>query len=87
MSWSLSVPQSKKGSEFEAAVDAAVSTGQDASLPGVAVDVAEAKKALKALGRRIKRSNIGGSASGHSLQADEGSNWSDSVSVSVYGAE
>ena len=84
MSWGLSVsPVAKE--EFDAAVDAAQPGGQDATLPGVAEDVAVAKEALKAMGRRVKRSKVGGSANGHALQADEGDNWSDSVGASVYG--
>lgn len=86
MSWSLSIPQTKR-EDFEAAVDAAETFGQDASLPGVADQVAAAKTALKALGSQVKRSLIVGGASGHALQEDEGPNWHDGVSVNVTGWE
>lgn len=84
MSWTISLPQTPR-EEFDAAVDAAEAGGQDASLPGVSEDVAAAKAALKELAKRVKRPVIGGYANGHSLQADEGDNWVDAVSVGVHG--
>lgn len=84
MSWSLGVPSTPKEA-FDAAVDAAVASGQDATLPGVADDVAAAREALKTLGRRVKRPVVAGYANGHTLQAEEGDTWSDSLSVSVHG--
>ena len=84
MSWSLSIPTTDR-EHFNKAVDAAVATGQDLDLPGVRDDVETAKFALKDLADRVKRPNIGASASGHSLQEGEGPNWHDGVSVSVYG--
>jgi hypothetical protein len=85
MSWSLSIQPTPK-EEFDAAVDAAQPGGQDASLPGVAEDVAAAKDALKAFGKRVKRAKVSGSANGHALQEGEGDNWSDSVSANVWGS-
>lgn len=84
MSWSLSVSATAKA-EFDAAVDAAQPSGQDATLPGVAEDVAAAKDALKAFGKRVKRAKVTGSANGHSLQEGEGDNMSDSVSANAWG--
>lgn len=84
VSWSLSVSPPVAKEEFDAAVDAAQPTGQDATLPGFAEDVAAAKESLKALGSRVKRSKVSGYASGHSLQ--EGDNWSDSLSTNVNGS-
>ena len=86
MSWSLSVPPTPR-ENFDAAADAAEFHGQDAALPGVAEDVREARAALKALAKRVKRPMVAGQAGGHSLQEGEGPNWSDSLSVSVYGTE
>jgi hypothetical protein len=84
LSWGFTVPPIARDS-FDEAVDAAVAQGQDLSLPGVADDVAAAKAAMKDLAKRVKRPRVGGSAGGHCLQADEGSNWSDSLNASVYG--
>ena len=85
MSWAISVSLVAK-EDFDAAVDAAQPTGQDASLPGVAEDVAAAKDALKAFGRRVKRSRVSASANGHSLQESDGATSSDSVSANVWGS-
>lgn len=86
MSWTFSTASTLK-EDFPAAVDAAEASGQDQTLPGVAEDVAAAKDALKALAKQVKRPMVSGSAYGHTLQADEGSNWADSFAVSVNGSE
>jgi hypothetical protein len=84
VSWSFSIPPTDQ-EHFDAAVDRAEAGGQDLSLPGVRDDISTAKYALKDLGRRVKRAVLAGQASGHALQADEGSGMHDGVSVSVYG--
>jgi hypothetical protein len=84
MSWTLTVPSTAR-EHWDAAVDAAEATGQGHALPGVAEDVAAARAALKALGRRVKRPRIAGYATGHVLQEGEGDGWADSLSVSVHG--
>lgn len=84
MSWNLTVPPTAKD-QFDAAVDIAEASGQDAASVGLADDVAAAKSVLKALAKRVKRDVVGGSAGGHCLQPTEGNNWSDSLTVGVYG--
>ena len=84
MSWSLSINATAK-EDFDAAVDAAQPSGQDANLPGVAEDVAAAKDALKAFGKRVKRAKVTGSANGHTLQEGETDSMSDSVSANAWG--
>jgi hypothetical protein len=69
--------------EFDAAVDAALVGGQDA--PGVVEAVVSAKAAVKELAKLIKRPYVGAQLNGHVLQPDEGDNWSDSVSISLFG--
>lgn len=86
MSWTFSVPLTHRD-DFDAAVDAAEASGQDITLPGVADDVAAARGALKAVGARVKRPYVAGSANGHCLQESDGPNWSDSLGVSAYGAD
>lgn len=84
MSWTFSInPISKEN--FDAAVDLAEASGQPANAVGLAEDVAAAKAALKALAPRIKRAKVGGGANGHSLQPEESENWSDSISIHLYG--
>ena len=85
MSWTLNV--SAPRAEFDAVVDAATATGQDLELPGVREAVDAAKEALKALAAQTKRPKVNGSANGHTLQADEGANWSDGLAVWVSGSE
>lgn len=83
MSWNFSISPVHRD-QFAEAVKEAVPTG-DVGKSGNADDVAAAKAALIALAARVKRGNIGAQASGHTLQPEEGDNWSDSLSVSVYG--
>ncbi len=82
MSWGLSVPITARA-EFDAAVDAAQASGQDA--PGVDEAVNAAKAAAKELAPLIKRDYVTASLNGHVLQPDEGDNWSDSVTISLAG--
>ena len=84
MSWTCNLTPTVR-EELDAAVDAAEPSGQDA--PGVAEAVAAAKTAAKELAKQIKRPIVTVTLSGHALQPDEGSNWSDSIAVSVYGIE
>ena len=82
MSWTLNVPTTARGN-FDAAVDAAQASGQDA--PGVDEAVNAAKAAAKELAPLIKRDYLTASLNGHVLQPDEGDNWSDSVTISLAG--
>ncbi len=82
MSWTVNVPLTPRD-EFAAAVDAAQAGGQEA--PGVDEAVASAKAAVKELAALIRRDFISANLNGHVLQPDEGDNWSDSVSVGLFG--
>ncbi len=86
MSWSLNIGTRIPKAEFDAAVDAAVATGQEPDLPGMAEDVAAAKAALKELGARVKRPLVNAYAGGHCLQPGEVC-FSDSISVNVSGSD
>src|SRR4051812_24693010 len=85
MSWSLTVPNTAKD-EWNAAVDAAQASGQDASTPGLEQDVAAAKEALKLLGSRVKRDVVRGVAGGHCLGPREGDGIADRIHVEVAGS-
>jgi len=82
MSWTLNVPTTPRA-DFDAALDAAEASGQDA--PGVEEAVVAAKAAAKQLAPLIKRDYLAANLNGHVLQPDEGDNWADSVIVSLYG--
>ncbi len=82
MSWTLNVPTVARA-DFDAALDAAQASGQDA--PGVDEAVTAAKAAAKELAPLIKRDYLTASLNGHVLQPDEGDNWSDSVTISLAG--
>ncbi len=83
MSWTLNVPTTARA-DFDAAMDAARNDGQDA--PGVEEAVAAAKAAAKQLAPLIRRDYVTANLSGHVLQPDEGENWSDSVTITLYGS-
>lgn len=82
MSWTLNVSTTHRN-DFDAALDAAQASGQDA--PGVEGAVATAKAAAKQLAPLIKRDYLIASLNGHVLQPDEGANWSDSITISLSG--
>jgi len=77
MSWSLSVPPTPR-EEFNAAVDAAVATGQPADL--IADDVAAVKEQLKRIGSRQTSPKLSGSGGGH---VANGTTWGESMSLQV----
>ena len=87
MSWSFSIPATKRGPDFDAAVDAAHATGQPDNTPGLAEDIARAKDAVKFLGGRCKRAKVSATVSGHCLQPTEGKNVHDGLSASVTGSD
>jgi hypothetical protein len=82
MSWSLNVMATERGA-FAAALDAAEPGGQDA--PGVQEVVDAAKTAAKELAAHIRRPYVAANLAGHVLQPDEGDNWSDSLTINLYG--
>lgn len=83
MSWSLNIsPVAKE--DFEAAVDAAVATGQPAD--DIAVAVAIAKDQLKVQAKLVTRPKVGGGANGHVLLEGEGDGYSESLNVNTYGS-
>lgn len=88
MSWNLSISKCPR-KNFEAAVDAAITIGQQESL--IAEDVARAKVALKLLAANVARPYIYASAVGHTvelgqIEVTEDHNWHDGVQVSVSGS-
>jgi hypothetical protein len=86
MSWSLQVPPTLRA-EFNAAVDAAIPTGDNASTMGGAKQIAAAVKIMKELAAQVVRPRVVGIAGGHALQPDDGANFYDGMSVSVSGLE
>jgi len=88
MSWSLSISKCPR-KNFEAAVDAAIATGQDAAVIGE--DVARAKSALKLLAANVARPYISASAGGHcvehgQIEITSENSWHDGTQVSVSGS-
>jgi hypothetical protein len=86
MSWSLTIPPTLKG-DFDAAVDAAIPVGDNATTVTGAKQIAAAVAALKALAPLVQRPRVAGHAGGHALQPDDGANFYDGMSVSVSGFE
>lgn len=86
MSWSLTVPHVFRA-DFNAAVDAAEPTGENAKTESGAMQVDVAKNVMKLLADQVQRPKIGGNAGGHALQEGDGVNFYDGMSVSVNGSE
>jgi hypothetical protein len=81
--WSFSFSPVAKA-DFEAVLDAIQPRGQRLNAVGLAEDVAAAKAAIKVFAKLMRRSYIGASAGGHTLQADEVEPAPDTLAISLY---
>jgi hypothetical protein len=83
MSWTFNVPPVELEG-FADAVREAQTSGQE-GLQDAADQVEAAKAAILLLAIHLKRTKLSASASGHALQATDGDNWHDGISLSVTG--